>query len=581
MNRLLIGLGIWWFSFFLFIGKTYTQVDSPVLLCIKGDSILWEVDPMPCGNFLGLDIYYATNVNGPFTLLQTITDITTIAYEHTIAQPNRFYYLIARYDCVDGISSPSDTLANRPPISPKVNFITVEGNGVRLDWEPSPSAQTRNYVIYRATTQGTIPIDTVSGNVFTYIDMTANPGAGIEYYYVLAMDACGNTSGFDDNQNTIFLEVTTDECTREATLRWNDYRFFPNGYDEWEVFVSVDGSGFIPFVTTPSDETTFTYEDLMDGVTYCFRIEVQENGSPFRSVSNEVCLTADVIEPVRFLCLLTATAQENNVLLTWNIHENADLDYFRILAGTRTDNINETLLNVDQPGILDNPGQLTDNTIDPSRQIRYYQIETMDLCGRIVRSDIVSNLFLSGRLLPGRQNQLLWDAFLHETGIVTEYQVYRVEDDGSERLLDILTPLDSGYIDQITGPATGNTTFCYRLISVIEIECEGVMLTTLLPSNIFCVEQNSSILLPNAFVPDGRNPVFKPVILYRESINNYTLQIFGRWGDLLFESNDPDRGWDGRVNGRSAPMGSYAYYVRAVQNNGRIIEEKGLVTLVR
>lgn len=561
--------------------STIAQVDAPELLCIKGDTVVWSIDPMPCGDFLAVDIYYSTNINGPYSLIASIMDIMEIEYVHAIVQPNRFYYLIARYDCPDGVSAPSDTLTNRPPLAAKVNFVTVENNGVRLEWEPSPSPQTIGYVVYRATSLGTVPIDTIFDGSNTYFDAGADPNSGIEYYYVLSMDACENTSGFDINHNTIFLEVTMDPCTREAILSWNDYSFFANGYDEWEIYVSIDGGSFVQAGTTPADMPTFVYEDLIDGANYCFKVEVQESGFPFRSISNENCFVADVIEPVRFLCLShVTTLPDGSIAITWNIHDQADLEYLRILGGNSSDNVNEILVSIDQPLSLDNPGQLIDITFNGNNGIRYYRIETLDLCGRLVQSNVAGTLFLSGRLLPGRQNQIFWPGYFNSSATLDNYEVFRVENN-TNNILDQLELTDSMYIDQISGPATGNTIFCYQLQANIEVDCDGVSSNEIVNSNVVCVEQNSTIVLPNAFVPGGANPLFKPVILYRESINNYSMQIFGRWGELLFETNDPDQGWDGQVSGRRAPMGSYAYYVRAVQNNGRVIEEKGLVTLVR
>ena len=55
--------------------------------------------------------------------------------------------------------------------------------------------------------------------------------------------------------------------------------------------------------------------------------------------------------------------------------------------------------------------------------------------------------------------------------------------------------------------------------------------------------------MPNAFTPDGdgANDVFKPI--FQTEIEDYELQIFNRWGNKIFQTNDPEEGWDGRTNG--------------------------------
>ena len=63
------------------------------------------------------------------------------------------------------------------------------------------------------------------------------------------------------------------------------------------------------------------------------------------------------------------------------------------------------------------------------------------------------------------------------------------------------------------------------------------------------VTQDYTIYVPNAFTPDGSgvNEIFKPVMEGFDE-NDYTLYIFNRWGDLVFESHDMEVGWDGKYS---------------------------------
>ena len=58
------------------------------------------------------------------------------------------------------------------------------------------------------------------------------------------------------------------------------------------------------------------------------------------------------------------------------------------------------------------------------------------------------------------------------------------------------------------------------------------------------------------------------------------LLIFNRWGQLVFESGDPD-GWDGTFKGEPAPPEVYVYLAKYRFPNGEIREFKGDVTLIR
>lgn len=80
--------------------------------------------------------------------------------------------------------------------------------------------------------------------------------------------------------------------------------------------------------------------------------------------------------------------------------------------------------------------------------------------------------------------------------------------------------------------------------------------------NIDYEDCDCEIFLPNAFTPnqDEKNEVFAP----RSScyFEVYQLQIFNRWGNLIFESDQLDLGWDGTFLGTPQPEGVYSYQIR-------------------
>ncbi|MEO1049474.1 MAG: PKD domain-containing protein [Bacteroidota bacterium] len=114
------------------------------------------------------------------------------------------------------------------------------------------------------------------------------------------------------------------------------------------------------------------------------------------------------------------------------------------------------------------------------------------------------------------------------------------------------------------------------------------------------VQEGGAIRIPNAFTPsiggpppgfDGRggatasdfasNDVFLP-LLNGVDDSDYSLLIFDRWGNLLFESNDPDVGWTGYdENGQLLPAGVYVFRVKARLVTGEFVNRIGDVTLLR
>ncbi|MFN3939681.1 MAG: gliding motility-associated C-terminal domain-containing protein, partial [Chitinophagales bacterium] len=103
------------------------------------------------------------------------------------------------------------------------------------------------------------------------------------------------------------------------------------------------------------------------------------------------------------------------------------------------------------------------------------------------------------------------------------------------------------------------------------------------PDTVVVINTSSGLIVPNAFTPnsDGLNDIFKP---YSELIfPNYQLQIYNRWGELLFTSNDITLGWDGTYLNKQQEVGTYVWvieYEKFNEKNQEIIL-RGTVTLLR
>ena len=90
------------------------------------------------------------------------------------------------------------------------------------------------------------------------------------------------------------------------------------------------------------------------------------------------------------------------------------------------------------------------------------------------------------------------------------------------------------------------------------------------------------IYIPNAFTPNGNglNDVFKVVSLYEFS--QFKLSIYDRWGEMLFESEDINKGWDGKYKGKFVTYGVYVYHLTAtIKDTGEQRKITGRVTVVR
>ena len=96
----------------------------------------------------------------------------------------------------------------------------------------------------------------------------------------------------------------------------------------------------------------------------------------------------------------------------------------------------------------------------------------------------------------------------------------------------------------------------------------------------------SDLVVPNAFTPngDGINDQFKPAFI-SYTLTDYKILIFNRWGENIFESTNPESGWDGNYKGVNCPEGSYVWLIE-YYNPGETADkekrvERGFVMLLR
>jgi gliding motility-associated-like protein len=87
------------------------------------------------------------------------------------------------------------------------------------------------------------------------------------------------------------------------------------------------------------------------------------------------------------------------------------------------------------------------------------------------------------------------------------------------------------------------------------------------------------IRIPAAFSPngDGFNDLWQ--IDHLELYRRVLIQIYNRWGQLLYEAGWNDELWDGKYNGNPVPTGAYIYYINLGTNSKKPLT--GTVTIIR
>ena len=160
------------------------------------------------------------------------------------------------------------------------------------------------------------------------------------------------------------------------------------------------------------------------------------------------------------------------------------------------------------------------------------------------------------------------------------YSIYKLIADNDPLFLGRIDGASTTFTDPIATAADAGA--CYYIEADISVTFASSGIETHISrSNTTCLTQAVTIVMPNAFAPNGQNRVFKPTLLFGETVENYQLAIYNRFGGKIFESTDVNLGWNGQKNGKDLPAGTYTYLVRIEQQDGAQVEKAGVLVLLR
>ncbi|MEZ5073143.1 MAG: gliding motility-associated C-terminal domain-containing protein, partial [Bacteroidales bacterium] len=150
-------------------------------------------------------------------------------------------------------------------------------------------------------------------------------------------------------------------------------------------------------------------------------------------------------------------------------------------------------------------------------------------------------------------NHLNW-AYVHDSCYedVVSYRLFYTP--GLDQSPTLLTEIEGAYDTAYNHFPEGTLAGCYLVTAVDSFGNES------LPSVHLCLDQCSNYVLPNVFSPnnDGVNDLYVP--LRSAYVDRVNMQIFNRWGLVVFETEDPDINWDGKHKDTGLLVAPGVYY---------------------
>ena len=487
-----------------------------------------------------------------------------------------------------------------PPAIPVVASVEVDHitNDAVISWLASTSQDTQGYILYKCNNNVLSIVDTIWGmNNTQFVDILANTTVGPVSYLLAAFDTCytgnppsPNTSPTADvcNQSVFLNTVPYGICDDFIQLNWTSYQGWEDGVDSYIIYHSFVQSPlppvgtiiFAPLDTVTGDLANFVHNSISLEGYNVYYVEAIAVGSGFRAHSNIQSVLTPYPVPPDFVYLSSANVlgqTENEIKITidpTNLTHDYAFQRFDVNGGNWDDLI--TLAAVDQSELI-----FTDIEASTDVFSNTYRVITTNQCFDIIdTTNFGTTILLTGLANTDRAvNVLVWSAYDDwESGVLT-YRIHRIVGDGGTD--EVITEISSagGYFeDDVSQLPYTDGKFCYRIEAVERASnVTGILNTSF--SNELCLSQVPIIWIPNAFVVDGFNSTFNPVISFAD-FSNYQMIIYSRWGDVIYETTDIGAPWDGNMNGELVQEGAYPYYISVKDGKGRLYERVGCVIML-
>jgi gliding motility-associated-like protein len=470
------------------------------------------------------------------------------------------------------------------PLTNGMDTVSVNYNNgkVIIGWRPSPSKDTWGYIICHGSP--CIALDTVYGRLNTfYIDSLFDPCLATQTYRIAVFDSCYNTSLFSENHTTILLNSQLDICSNKISLNWTPYINMSPPLAGYKIFMSKNGNVYNVISTNSASSLNYTINNLEDSTIYCFFVQAFENSGQKTSSSCSKCYHVIKSLNPAYLYIRSATVvSENQITIKMYTDPGVNVTAYYLF---RSLSLNGTYTKIAVLPPTANPNfTYNDYAVNTLNSVYYYKVMNTDSCKNPgITSNTAHTILLKGITSDGYVNRLEWSDYGDWAGNVASYAVYRGMSGNSigTKIADIPSSTPGSkyqYSDDIQNFASSNGRFKYYIVAK---ENPNTTFNFVEESNSNEVEltQLPEMYIPNAFAPEGVNKEFKPVMAFVNN-ENYLMQIYNRFGQLIFDTNNPEVGWDGKYKGDLVPSGVYIYLILYSKPNHDIIRKKGIVTIV-
>lgn len=372
---------------------------------------------------------------------------------------------------------------------------------------------------------------------------------------------CFRIGTFDPCNNTTTYSPTICSSNVDLNIQNNSNTFTwatsAMGISNFRLTITTSGSS----LTTTVTGSSYVDTNIICGTEYCYQLVTNyPNGST--STSLQKCGTAISTDIPDAVFNTTAIVDEGSVDLEWQPVPNftaQEYSIYKVVEGN-----SNLLLTTASTSIADDT-----YTTDPQT---CYQIQYSDVCNnQSPLSAPICPIRLFGDLQKDNSINLNWSAYNGWRNGVTDYVLEKYSETG--QLLFSNSTTSTTYLDDTQDLSQQTYVFIVRA-NASEAGLNQAV------SNRIVVIKDPHLFYPTAFTPNGDNlnDIFN---VYGQYITEFEMNIFNRWGELMFTTSLLDQGWDGTYKGSPMPEGTYTFVAKIKDQAERSFTKSGSVLLLK
>ena len=390
-------------------------------------------------------------------------------------------------------------------------------------------------------------------SIDTIRNLSLSPG--FYCFRIASLDLCTNTSTYSNTICSIDLSLTVQDGSND--LIWTTNSPTGNFNIARKVINNSSSSTNNMYQVMQRTDRFFSDQNLICNTEYCYYISASYDGGVSKSI--EQCgVAASTIVPNAVENIAISVNDDGSISLNWQ-QPNGVVD--------GTYKITKNGASISSTSML----SYTDSIANGNETSSCYTLDITDQCGNTNSEGVTAcSILLQGAVEANNTINLDWndyEGYLNGVNNYTIQKFYNGSSAGNNTSgISEFSQTDNNSNQQVIS---------YRVIANPN---DGSLPSA--SSNLITVIKSNNIHYPTAFTPDGnnRNDTFT---VKGQFIVDYSLQIFNRWGEMIFTSNDPANGWNGEYNSKPQAEGTYIFNLEITDLAGREIKKNGSFVLLR